>query len=122
MTNATPTATPLEQVEQHLANIQRLASDGCGCPQPIHDYASAALRIIRGLPVPTAGQARVLAFIRKHLAANGEIPTYREMATGLNYASTSAPHRLVGQLVKRGLLRHGRRETARSLMLVGGND
>lgn len=120
MTDA-PTATPLEQVEHHLTEIQRitLCADS---PQRIHEHAAEALRIIRGLPAPTAEQGRVLNYIRTHLDQHGVMPTYREMAAGLNYASTSAPHRLVGQLVKRGLIRQGRSYTARSLMLVGGND
>ena len=111
------TGSPLEAVEAMLEEIRELAFVP-RTAQVIYEKAGAALEIVRGVGVPTAEQKAVLDFIRVHYEEHEEMPTYREMKNGLGYASSSAPHRLVMQLVKRGLLRLGRSYTARSLRLV----
>ena len=111
------TGSPLEAIEASLEEIRELAlAPHTG--QAIYEKAGAALEIVRGVSVPTAEQKAVLDFIRCHYEEHEEMPTYREMRDGLGYASSSAPHRLVMQLVNRGLIRLGRSYTARSLRLV----
>jgi hypothetical protein len=72
---------------------------------------------------PTKKQKELLSFIETFIDEHGYSPSYREIMTGLNYASVATVALHVNNLIKRGHLRK-RDHSARSLEVVkaGANE
>ncbi len=66
---------------------------------------------------PTRKQKELLEFIETFIAEHGYSPSYREIMSGLNYASVATVALHVNNLIKRGHL-YKRDRSARSLELV----
>lgn len=65
----------------------------------------------------TPAQSKALAFIERHITANGVSPSFDEIAEGLGLASKSGVHRLVVGLEERGRIRR-MPDRARSIEIV----
>lgn len=67
--------------------------------------------------LPTKKQRELLSFIDEFIKEHGYSPSYREIMTGLNYASVATVALHVNNLIKRGQLRK-RDRSARSLEVI----
>ena len=70
------------------------------------------------MPPLTKKQSEVLAFIRKHIQAQGYAPSYREIAEHFGLSSPATVHGHIQSLVEKGLARIGEDGEARSIELI----
>lgn len=72
--------------------------------------------------LPTKKQREVYEFIEKFIAEHDYAPSFREIQTGMDLKSVSTVASHVNSLIARGLIKKGDGYSARSLILVSGQE
>lgn len=88
---------------------------------PSHSLPISRLPASHGARRLTRGERRILAYIREHIAVQGESPAYQEIAAGIGIRSKGRVSAVVAALVAKGVLTRGPHRSPRSLALIQDN-